>query len=175
MPDAVSDGASGDGAELDLTPAHVDDVAATAPKRKWRNWLIIGLFTGAMGVLLFQALTSARIFFYNVDEAVADRTELADRTFRLQGTVVDEPTEDANGALIFTVGHNGVQATIRHVGEEPTDLFEVGIPIVAEGRWDGDSFESQQLLVKHSEAYVAESEGEERPGVGDGTYEVVEG
>lgn len=171
MPDAVP----GDGAELDLTPAHVDDAAVSGSRRKWRNRLIVGLFVGAMGVLMFQALTSARVFFYNVDEAVADRTELADRTFRLQGTVVDEPVEDDSGALIFTVGHNGVQATVRHVGEEPTDLFEVGIPVVAEGRWDGEAFESQQLLVKHSEAYVAESEGEDRPGVGDGTYEVVEG
>jgi len=166
---------AGDGAELDLTPAQVDDAVTSAPKRRWRNWLIVGVFSGAMGVLIFQALTSARIFFYNVDEAVADRTELEDRTFRLQGTVVDEPVEDVSGAMIFTVGHNGVQATIRHIGEEPTDLFEVGIPVVAEGRWDGDSFESQQLLVKHSEAYVADSEGEDRPGVGDGTYEVIEG
>lgn len=171
MPDIAAD----DGSELDLTPQHVADSAISAPKRRWRNWLIIGVFVSAMGVLVFQALTSARIFFYNVDEAVADRAELADSTFRMQGTVVDEPVEDSTGAMIFTVGHNGVQATVRHVGEEPTDLFEVGIPVVAEGRWDGDAFESQQLLVKHSEAYVADNEGEDRPGVGDGTYEVIEG
>ena len=110
------------------------------------------------------------MFFYNVDEAVADQADLGDRTFRLQGTVVNEPVEDESGALVFNVGHNGVQATVRHVGEEPTDLFEVGIPVVAEGRWDGDAFESQQLLVKHSEAYVADNG--DRPGVGDGTYEI---
>ena len=157
--------------ELDLSP-NVVDAAPQRSKRKLRNWLIIGVFTAAVGFLTFQALTSARVFFYNVDEAVADKAELADRTFRLQGTVVDEPVEDASGALVFNVGHNGVQATIRHIGEEPTDLFEVGIPVVAEGRWDGESFESQQLLVKHSEAYVADND--ERPGVGDGTYEVIE-
>lgn len=158
--------------ELDLTPKSVDEAVESGRQRKWRNWLIVGVFTAALGVLVFQALTSARVFFYNVDEAVADRSELEDRTFRLQGTVVNEPVQDASGAMIFTVGHNGVQATVRHVGEEPTDLFEVGIPVVAEGRWDGDAFESQQLLVKHSEAYVADNN--ERPGVGDGTYEVIE-
>ena len=172
-PDPGGDAPVGEGADIDLTPAHVDDVAVSGPKRKWRNWLIVGVFAGAMGVLLFQALTSARVFFYNVDEAVADRAELEDRTFRLQGTVVDEPVEDSTGAMIFTIGHNGVQATVRHIGEEPTDLFEVGIPIVAEGRWDGEAFESQQLLVKHSESYVADNDG--RDGVGDGTYEVVDG
>ena len=157
--------------ELDLTPATsaAEPEAVRAPRRKWRNRLIVAVFVGALSLLLFQALTSARVFFYNVDEAVADRAELADRTFRLQGTVVDEPIEDASGALVFTVGYNGVQATVRHVGEEPTDLFEVGIPVVAEGRWDGDTFESQQLLVKHSEAYVADND--DRPGVGEGNYE----
>lgn len=160
--------------DLDLTPttSAVDPISAK-PKRKLRNWLVMGVFVGALGLILFQALTSARVFFYNVDEAVADRSELGERTFRLQGTVVDEPTEDATGAMVFTVGHNGVQATVRHVGEEPTDLFEVGIPVVAEGRWDGDAFESQQLLVKHSEAYVADND--DRPGVGDGSYEVISG
>ena len=163
-----------DDADLDLTPASapLDDSAPARPRRRWRNWLIMAAFAGALGVLVFQALTSARVFFYNVDEAVADRADLEDRTFRLQGTVVDEPVEDENGALVFTIGHNGVQATVRHVGEEPTDLFEVGIPVVAEGRWDGDAFESQQLLVKHSESYVAEND--DRPGVGDGTYEIIE-
>ena len=159
--------------ELDLTPSSTAaDPAVPGARRKWRNWLVMGVFAAALGVLVFQALTSARVFFYNVDEAVAQRVELDDRTFRLQGTVIDEPVMDANGAMIFTVGHNGVRATIRHVGEEPTDLFEVGIPVVAEGRWDGEAFESQQLLVKHSEAYVADNDA--RPGVGDGTYEIIE-
>lgn len=159
--------------ELDLTPAPSRTAPSVAgPKRKWRNWLIMGAFVAALGVLVFQALTSARVFFYNVDEAVAQRSELEDRTFRLQGTVIDEPVMDSSGAMVFTVGHNGVRATIRHVGEEPTDLFEVGIPVVAEGRWDGEAFESQQLLVKHSEAYVADNN--DRPGVGDGTYEIIE-
>ena len=173
--DAVpTDDRAAEAAELDLTPATgaVDAAAATPSRRRWRNWLIMAVFAGALGVLVFQALTSARVFFYNVDEAVAQRADLEDRTFRLQGTVIDDPVEDETGAMVFTVGHNGARATIRHVGEEPTDLFEVGIPVVAEGRWDGDAFESQQLLVKHSESYVAEND--ERPGVGDGTYEIIE-
>lgn len=160
------------GPDLDLTPSPAASSTATPPRRKWRNWIIMAVFAGALGVILVQALTSARVFFYNVDEAVAERTELGDRTFRLQGTVVDEPVEDSTGALVFTVGFNGVQTTIRHIGEEPTDLFDIGIPIVAEGHWESDAFESQQLLVKHSEAYVADNG--ERPGVGDGTYEVIE-
>lgn len=110
-----------------------------------------------LGFVMFQALTSARVFFYNVDEAVEQRDELADRTFRLQGTVVTEPANDPNGAMVFTVSFGGVDATVRHIGEEPSTLFEIGVPVVAEGRWEGNEFESRQLLVKHSEAYVEDN------------------
>ncbi len=158
---------------LDLTPSEKASASSPdPPRRRWRNWIIMAVFAGALGVILVQALTNARVFFYNVDEAVAERAELGDRTFRLQGTVVDEPVEDGTGALVFTVSFNDVQTTVRHIGEEPTDLFDIGIPIVAEGHWELDAFESQQLLVKHSEAYVADNG--ERPGVGDGTYEIID-
>lgn len=136
--------------EIDLTP-----VAPPAPHRKrGRNWLIGITIAVVLGAVLFQALTSARVFFYNVDEALDRRDELGTDTFRLQGTVLDQPELDDVGAMLFTVGFNGSEAVIRHVGDEPSDLFDVGIPVVAEGRWDGEVFESRQLLVKHSESYI---------------------
>ena len=151
--------------DLDLTPDRGPREGAAPTRRRWRNWLLMGAVGIALIALLFQALTNARVFFYNVDEAIEQRAEIGDDTFRMQGTVIDEPATDASGAMVFTIGFNGAQATVRHIGEEPTDLFEVGIPVVAEGRWDGDAFESSQLLVKHSEAYVADNG--ERPGVGE--------
>ncbi len=158
-----------DDAGLDLTP--VDPGRGDTRKgRSWRNILIVGTLVLVLGAVLFQALTSARVFFYNVDEAIEQRDDIGDRRFRIQGTVVDEPAAGDDGTIVFTIAHNDARATVRHIGEEPTELFELGIPVVAEGRWDGREFESSQLLVKHSESYVADNEG--RDGVGDGTYEV---
>jgi len=158
--------------DLDLSPASpLPTTSATpTPRKRVRNWVMMGVVVLALGAILFQALTSARVFFYNVDEAVAQRDEIGDSTFRIQGTVVEEPVTDTSGALVFTIGFNGTRATVRHIGEEPTNLFELGVPVVAEGHWQGSEFESTQVLVKHSEAYVAEND--QRPGVGDGTYEV---
>ncbi len=127
----------------------------------------MGGVVAILGFVLFQALTSARVFFRNVDEAVAERAELGDTTFRMQGVVVTEPAEDARGAITFAVSFNDVDATILHVGEEPSDLFELGMPVVVDGHWEDDVFVSQQILVKHSESYVADNE--DRPGVGEGT------
>ncbi len=151
--------------DLDLSPSTPPPAATTPVARKRvRNWLIMGVLVVALGAILVQAVTSASVFYYNVDEAIDRQAELGDSTFRLQGSVVGEPQTDAAGALVFPLGFDGQTITVRHIGEEPTDLFKPGMPVIAQGRWDGDQFESTQLLVKHSESYVAENEG--RDGVG---------
>lgn len=142
-------------ADIDLTPK--DQADGPSRGRSLRNPIIVGVLVLVLGFVMFQALTSARVFYRNVDEAVADRDELGDETFRLQGTVVTEPTRDASGGTVFIVSYGGVDAEVRHVGEEPSDLFEIGVPIIAEGRWAGSQFESSQLLVKHSESYVEDN------------------
>ena len=139
--------------ELDLTPQQ----PSPASGRSWRNWVIMGLLALAAGFVLFQALTSARVFFLNVDEAVAQRSSLGDETFQIQGTVVTEPEVVDGGSLRFTISYGGEDAVVRHVGAEPSSLFRLGQPIVAEGRWDGDAFQSTQILVKHSEEYVEDN------------------
>lgn len=139
--------------ELDLTPQSPEPVR----RRSWRNWLIVGALVAVAGFVLYQALTSARVFFYNVDEAVANRDELGDDTFRMQGTVIDEPSVAGDGALVFTVSFGGAEAQVRHVGDEPSDLFAQGERVVTEGHWEGETFRSTQVLVKHSETYVEEN------------------
>ncbi len=154
------------GSGLDLTPQ--DNRAAHSGQSKGRNRLIVGSITLVLAFVLFKALTSASVFFYNVDEAVAEKAELGERTFRMQGVVVSEPVKDTTGVITFGVSFNDVDAQIRHIGEEPTDLFEIGMPVVIEGHWDGRVFESTQILVKHSETYIADNESnEDRPGVGE--------
>lgn len=138
---------------LDLTPARPIDRAP----RRWRNWLILGLLGLAAAFVLFQALTNARVFFLNVDEAVAQRGDLQGETFRMQGTVVDEPRTGTDGSLLFTVAFGGEEAEVRHVGDEPSNLFRLGQAVVAEGRWEGEQFESSQVVVKHSEEYVEDN------------------
>ncbi len=139
--------------ELDLTPQQ----PAAPRSRPWRNWLIMGGLALVAGVVLYQALTSARVFFLNVDEAVEQRATLGDDTFRMQGTVISEPETAADGALLFTVSFGGADAEIRHVGDEPSNLFKLGEQVVAEGHWEGRVFESSQILVKHSEEYVEDN------------------
>lgn len=142
--------------ELDLTPRA--GRPGSVRSNRWRNWLIVGAFVVVAGGILYQALTSARVYFYNVDEAVANQADLGERTFRMQGRVIDEPVTQSDGSMTFTISFGGVDSTVRHVGAEPTDLFRVGEQVVAVGHWQSaDEFQSSQLLVKHSEQYVEDN------------------
>lgn len=141
--------------DLDLTPRQPTEPGGTKRGgRSIRNIVILAGFLLVLGFVLFQALSSARVYFYNVDEAIERRAELDEVTFRMQGTVVTEETVDPDGALLFTVAFGDERADVRHVGDEPSGLFDLGERVVVEGRWEGDVFRSHQILVKHSEEYV---------------------
>lgn len=139
-------------AELDLSPREIP--GRPSGTRSWRNWLIIAVLSVAAGVVLYQALTTSRVYFLNVDEAVDRRIELADDTLNMQGTVVAEPSRTSDGAILFTISFGGAEADVRHIGSEPTSLFGKGQRVVARGHWEGADFVSTQILVKHSEQYV---------------------
>jgi cytochrome c-type biogenesis protein CcmE len=110
-----------------------------------------------IGVVAYQALSSASLYYYNADEAVAKRAELGDRRFQVQGVVRDD-VEPTDAGVTFTIAFNGAEVLVRHEGDPP-ELFEPGIPVVLEGRWgaDEDAFESDRILVKHSPEYEAEN------------------
>ncbi len=111
------------------------------------------LVVGALGFVVARGLGNATLFFYNADEAVARKTELGQDRFRLQGNVADGSVTRGDGAANFTVSHGGANVAVAHQGEIP-QLFEPGIPVVLEGRWQGEVFVSDRMLVKHSEVYV---------------------
>jgi cytochrome c-type biogenesis protein CcmE len=149
------------------------------------------------GFVIVNALGNATMFFRNADEAVADRGELGTSRFRLQGTVENGTIERTDEGVTFVVTYNGTEVAVHHRGDPP-ELFEPDIPVVLEGRFalpagsdlDGDAgaqlaaappeamlFESDRMLVKHTEEYQAdegdrlkeaEKGGQVPPGSDDG-------
>jgi cytochrome c-type biogenesis protein CcmE len=122
------------------------------------SYVILALVLVALGVVVVKALTSASLYFYNADEAVAKRESLGEKRFRLQGTVLADGKHETADGVDFYVAYNGVRVEARHEGDPP-ELFKVGIPVVLEGHWDdsGDWFDSDRILVKHSEQYEADN------------------
>jgi cytochrome c-type biogenesis protein CcmE len=120
-----------------------------------RLWLAAVVVLGALGFLLYQGLGNATLYFRTADEAVAQREKLGDRRFRIEGNVLS-PVAENGGVVRFNIESKGVQVPVTHKGDPP-ELFQPGIPVVLEGRFQGDGFSSDRILVKHTETYVAEN------------------
>jgi cytochrome c-type biogenesis protein CcmE len=143
--------------DFDLTPRHVP-----APKRRrWPVLTVVVVLIAVFGFLVYKGLGDATLYFYNADEAVAKKAQLDDHRFRLQGTVEPGTVKDTGDGVDFTVTFNGVEVGVAHRGDPP-QLFQENIPVVVEGQWDGDTFDSDKIIVKHSESYVARDDYQER-------------
>jgi cytochrome c-type biogenesis protein CcmE len=140
---------------VELSPRRGPD----GPRRRRSPWAYgtLVLVLVGVGVVAYQALSSASLYFYNADEAVEQKADLGDRRFNLQGLVLNDVATTATGVQ-FSVKFNDVTVRVDHAGDPP-ELFKPGIPVVLEGHWSvsGSSFESDRILVKHSERYEADN------------------
>ena len=138
---------------LDLSPRNGAAVRARrGVGRRWGALAVLVLLGVVLAFIVVQA-KGASLYFKNADEAVAERESLGSSRFRLQGTFVGKKVVEGD-ATVFHLAYDGVSVTVRHTGSEPA-MFETGIPVVAEGRWNdaGTEFDSDRLLIKHDEDY----------------------
>lgn len=119
--------------------------------------VIVGLVVAAaVGFLLWQGLGNATVYFKTADEAVAERQSLGDRRFRVEGVVVDGTVREDGNGVRFSIEENGATVPVRHQGDPP-ELFKPGIPVVLEGHWQGTTYESDRIMVRHTNEYRAEN------------------
>ena len=123
-----------------------------------RLWVAGAIIAAALGFLVFRGLDNATLYFRTAEEAMAQRDALGTRRFRIEGTVVQGSVRERADALDFRIESKGTIVDVVHHGNQP-GLFKPGIPVVLEGRFaDGSpTFDSDRILVKHSEQYVAEN------------------
>jgi cytochrome c-type biogenesis protein CcmE len=131
--------------------------APPRPRSGGRGRLVVVgvVIAGAIGFLLWQGLGNATVYFKTADEAVRDKESLGSRRFRVEGVVVDGTVAQAGNAVRFAIEENGATVPVRHQGDPP-ELFRPGIPVVLEGHWQGASFASDRIMVKHTSDYRAE-------------------
>jgi cytochrome c-type biogenesis protein CcmE len=129
----------------------------TPDRSRLRLGIVIAVVCGALAFLVLQGLGNATSFYRNADEAVAKRSELGTKRFRLQGIVKPGTIEDAGDDVAFDVEYNCVSVPVRHNGTRPP-LFKNGIPVVLEGHFTGTAgvFESDRIIVRHTNEYRTE-------------------
>ncbi|HEX2272727.1 MAG TPA: cytochrome c maturation protein CcmE [Acidimicrobiales bacterium] len=120
-----------------------------------RLWIAGAVVVAALAFLVFRGLGNATMYFRTADEAVAQRGSIGEDRFRIQGAVVDGSVSQVGDDVSFRIESKGVQVPVVHHGDPP-EMFKPGIPVVLEGRFHGATFDSDRILVKHSETYVAD-------------------
>ncbi len=107
---------------------------------------------GALGYLAAEGLSNATVYFKTADQAVAQRPSLGTHRFRIEGTVAPD-VRRIGATLEFDIVNAGVTVPVVDRSGSPSQLFQPGIPVVLEGRWDGAVYASDRIMVKHTANY----------------------
>ena len=144
-------------------PARAGSAARPAPgsaraRQTRRRLAVVGLVLAlAVGFLLYKTLTAAVVYFKTTSEALAARAALGNSTFQLEGVVVPHSIVHLGAAVErFSVATGRDRIEVENEGSPPS-LFQADIPVVLVGHFVGSSnrFASDEILVKHSNVYIA--------------------
>lgn len=135
-------------------------------KNKSRNRLWIGLgllaIVGALALLIGGGLRENVVFFLTPTELEAKGAEVYDQPLRLGGQVKPESVEwnAEKTDLRFVLQDDSAEVRVHSTGAPPA-MFQEGIGVVVEGRYsEAGVFESDRVMVKHSNEYAPPEDGE---------------
>jgi len=130
----------------------VDEI--TIPRRPSHRlrYTIIGLFCIAAIAWMLVLMQRNVVFFKTVSEAVASRAHDGTRSLRIGGAVVPGSIHETATGARFELVEGGQTVLVVHHGSQPT-LFKDCAPVVADVHWNHDTFESDQILIKHGSTY----------------------
>lgn len=135
----------------------------TSSTRK-KMWAALGLvaIAGALALLVGGGLRENVVYFVTPGELQARGAEAHDRPVRLGGQVkpgsVDWNAETTD--LRFVLRDDSAEVSVHSEGAPPA-MFREGIGVVVEGRYRRGVFESDRVMVKHSNEYSPPHEGEQ--------------
>jgi cytochrome c-type biogenesis protein CcmE len=136
----------------------VESATARRRRRTMSRLGVVGVVLSlAIGFLIYKAISSAVVYFKTAQEAIAARSSLGDSTFQIEGLVVKGSIEENKGSVTsFQISSGPVRVDVSNDAPQPA-LFQQNVPVVLVGHFVGatNTFSSQQILVKHSNSYIA--------------------
>jgi cytochrome c-type biogenesis protein CcmE len=135
----------------------VPSVTVSGQKANKKIKFIVGGVIIALAVvyLIYTGIQSTSAYFLTVDELYAKGEAMENRTLRVSGKV-DEDTIDFNNrdlVLAFEVtSETGERLPVVFNGPKP-DQMRHGADAILEGKYDGQTFAAQSLLLKCPSRY----------------------
>lgn len=121
--------------------------------RYWKFFVPAVLALGVLVVLLINL--SANLVYFRTPTELLTEIEPSEARLRLGGQVVEGSVLENGEALFLTVTDGRETAAVVHNGVVP-QLFAEGQGVIVEGTWDGSSFQSDSMLIRHDEQYRTE-------------------
>lgn len=133
-----------------------------------RYWRFLVPAVAVVGVLVFLLVTlTSNLVYFKTPTEISREAPNADNRLRLGGQVATGSVAESGTGVTFAVTDGRMAVDVVHAGV-PQDLFREGIGVVLEGNWDGSTFHSDTMLIKHDEQYRTE-EGTYTPPAGEAT------
>ena len=123
-------------------------------KHKRLSFVVIALaLLGAAAGLILMAFEDSIVFFYSPTDLATKHVQPGQR-LRLGGLVEEKSVvKKGDGVTQFTVTDTAHSVKVSYKGILP-DLFREGQGVVTEGRFDGSTFQAEEVLAKHDENYM---------------------
>lgn len=116
---------------------------------------------GLAGFFIYKALNSSLVYFVLPYEYAAKAQEYGSKRLRLGGVVEEGSVvfDEKTLMLAFNVTDDTVSYPVSHRGAPP-DLFRENMGVVVEGHFKDGVFESNEVLIKHTEEYKPAEAGQ---------------
>ena len=129
-----------------------------------RLFLILTLLIagGALSAIAFSNMGESLVYFWEPAELLAAGDKAIGADIRLGGLVKEDTLEwDADAVELRFVATDTTGAeVVVHATEAPPQMLREGIGVVVEGTYtEAGVFETDRLMVKHSNEYRAPEEG----------------
>ena len=126
--------------------------------------LAIAVALSALAYVAFGGIEKNLVYYWNPTELLEKGTAARGATVRLGG-LVQKGSVVWNSHTLDLHFNVGVQAeggpTVRvHATSAPPQMFQEGIGAVVEGSYDGQIFQADRVMVKHSNEYRPPAAGE---------------
>jgi cytochrome c-type biogenesis protein CcmE len=140
-----------------MTQTHVPTVQVAERTANKKTKFVVGGIMVVLAViyLIYAGLASNAAYFLTVDELYAKGTTIENRTVRVAGQVDAATISFDNRDLILTfdiTAETGERLPVVFNGPKPDQMRE-GAEAILEGKYDGQIFTAQSLLLKCPSRY----------------------
>lgn len=122
-------------------------------RRYWKFLVPAVLVLGVLVVLL--ATLSSNLVYFRTPTELLNEVDASPDRLRLGGQVVAGTVVEQGETLLLSLTDGRESTAVLHAGVIP-QLFKEGQGVIVEGTWDGVTFHSDTMLIRHDEQYRTE-------------------